>query len=55
MSNKTKQNAGYLTLVIVLGIALAIAIAGLGKKLADAKVKSIQQTIQQQFNEVEGE
>lgn len=55
MSNKTKQNAGYLTLVAILGIALAIAIVGLSKKLADAKVKSIQQTIEQQFNEVKGE
>lgn len=43
------SNLGKLILVLV--IAVTIAIVGLGKKLADAKVKSIQQTIEQQFNE----
>lgn len=43
------NNLGKLILVLV--IVLTVAIVGLGKKLADAKVKSIQQTIEQQFNE----
>lgn len=43
------SNLGKLILVLV--IAVTIAIVGLSKKLADAKVKSIQQTIEQQFNE----
>ena len=54
MSNKNKQD-GYLTLLVVFAVALTIALVGLGKKLADAKVKSIEQTIEQQFNEVQDE
>lgn len=53
MSNNSKQNAGYLTLVVVLGIALAIALGGLAKKMSDAKVKSIEQTVTQQLQQVE--
>ena len=49
MSNKTKQNAGYLTLILVLTVALITGLLVVGKKLQDAQVKSIEQTIQQQF------
>ena len=50
MNNKDKQT-GNITLVVVLAIALTIALVGLGKKLADAKVRDIQKTIEQQFQE----
>lgn len=42
-----------LTLVVILTIALVLGIAGLGKKLADAKVRDIQKTIEQQVQERE--
>lgn len=48
MSNKTKQT-GTLTLLVVLAIATTLALVGLAKKMQDAHVKSIQQTIEQQF------
>ena len=50
MSNKNKQT-GSLALIVVLTIALTIALVGLAKKLQDAQVKSIQGTIEQQFQE----
>lgn len=53
MSNKTKQNAGYLTLIVVLTIALITGLVVVGKKLQDAQIKSIEQTVQQQMQQVE--
>ena len=50
MRNKNEQT-GNITLVVVLTLALIIGLAGLGKKLADAKVRDIQKTIEQQFQE----
>ena len=48
MSNKTKQ-VGTVTLALVLTVALVLGLIGLAKKLQDAHIKSIQGTIEQQF------
>ena len=50
MSNKTKQ-VGTITLTLVLTVALVLGLIGLAKKLQDAHIKSIQGTIEQQFNQ----
>lgn len=52
MNNNGKQ---YLTLAIVLGLALALGVIKVCLQIQDAHIKSIQTTVEQQFNEVEGE
>lgn len=50
MRNKDKQ-VGTIALALVLTVALVLGLIGLAKKLQDAHIKSIQGTIEQQFNQ----
>lgn len=50
MRNKDKQ-VGTIALTLVLTVALVLGLIGLAKKLQDTHIKSIQGTIEQQFNQ----
>lgn len=41
----------YLNLIVVLGILLAVLTIGVAFKVQDAHIKSIEQTVTQQFEE----